>query len=192
MSIGSYLLYVGVLLAAPDLPPHGDGRPGGPVELAPFPRPVGPPVQLTVIPGGYQIRMNRWATEQVQAALGQADPKEIATLLADRAKDKRDGADADPDAAAKLDLAAFLVVTQLPGFQKAMRENAGPGGVVITVTGAQAAAAPLMPDRPRLNRLAGLVEKAMPLLPPDARDAVGALRAMARTTPQAWKVEPLP
>jgi hypothetical protein len=35
-----------------------------------------------------------------------------------------------------------------------------------------------------------VVRGAMPLLPDDAREAVETLRAVARTTPLFWKVEP--
>jgi hypothetical protein len=41
-----------------------------------------------------------------------------------------------------------------------------------------------------LEKALEAVRGAMPLLPDDAREAVEALRAVARTTPLFWKVEP--
>ena len=157
-------------------------------EVAPPPRVAGPPAAMVAVPNGYEIRLNRRSAERLRDALENADEKSITGTLRDLAKQKREGAEPDADAAAKFDFAAFLVATQLPGFKKELADNMGPGGVTIRLTGLQAPAVPF--KRPGLARAAEAVRGVMPLLPPDAQDAVEALRAMGRTTPLMWKVEP--
>jgi hypothetical protein len=66
----------------------------------------------------------------------------------------------------------------------------GPNGAVVTMTGLQAPAVKFRKPRPVLERAVGVVRGVMPLLPDDAREAVEAMRAVARTTPLFWKVEP--
>src|SRR5207302_42643 len=96
----------------------------------------------------------------------------------------------DDQTAATLEMIAFVVSTQLPGFKKALSENMGPQGVVITMTGLQADKIKFAKPRPRLEKALETVRGVMPLLPDEARDAVEAVRAVARTTPLFWKVEP--
>lgn len=167
------------------------GVPDGPTmapEIAPPPRAAGPAVAVEAVKGGYRVTMSRGAAERLQLAVDQTDEKDVAASLRDLARDKKEGATPDPEGAAKLELIAFLVANQLPGFKKLLRENTGPGGAVITVTGLQAPAVKF--GRPRLDRIAGRVRGVMPLLPDDARGAVEALRAVGRTTPLSWTVEP--
>lgn len=162
-----------------------------PVEVAPPPHPAFPPVAVVPVKGGYQLFLNRATTELLSDALeSNADEKEIARTLREKAKEKKEGANPDPDGAAKLEMIAFLVSTQLPGFKKALRENMGPAGVVVTVTGLQAPTVKFARPRPRLERGLEIARGVMPLLPDDARDVMEALRAVARTTPLVWKVEP--
>ena len=182
MGLFTVTLCYGVALATPGEPVLPE------FPVAPPPRLAGPPVAVVPLDGGYQLRLNRWAAGQLQTALDQTDEKDVAAKLREMAKEKKEGATPDEVAAGKLELIAFLVANQLPGFKKALRDNTGPGGAVVTVTGLQAPAVKF--GRPRLDRAADLLRGAMPLLPPDARDAVEALRAMGRTTPLAWKVEP--
>src|SRR5262249_2785739 len=144
------------------------------------------------VPNGYQIFLNRRTAEFLRDALDQADEKQIADALRDQAKRRKEGDKPDPDTAAKLELAAFLVSFQLPAFKKAMHENMGPGGVTIKVTGLQAPKIEFKKPRPVLEKAAGIVRATMPLLPVDAQMTLEGLRSMARTTPLAWKIEPLP
>lgn len=193
MSVSSFILLGWVALVPPSdpLPFPMPGVPEGPIEIAPPPRVVVPPVAIAAIPGGYQIRLNRVATDRLQGILDRTDEKEVANGLRQLAKGQKEGANPDEEAAAKLELIAFLVSSQLPGFKKSLRDNSGPGGAVITVTGLQAPAVKFRKPRPRLERAVEVVRGTMPLMPPEGRDAIEALRAIARTTPLLWKVEPL-
>lgn len=161
-----------------------------PCEIAPLPHEPAPPISLAPIKGGYTISLNRSTAEKLRDALDPADEKQIASSLRDLAKEKRTGPKADEDTAATLELVAFVVANQLPGFKKAVRENMGPGGVIITMTGLQAPMIKFKKPRPRLEKALEVVRGTMPLLPDDAREAVETMRAVARTTPLFWKVEP--
>lgn len=192
MAVGQVLMGLGVILSALTAPLPGDGPPlpAPPVAVAPAPRLAGPPVAVEAVPGGYQILLNRRTAELLQDALANADEKQLAGLLRDLAKQQKEGANADPDRAAMLELVAFLVSSQLPGFKKALDANMGPGGVTIRLTGLQAPTVKFKTPRPRLEKALEVVRGVMPLLPDEARDAIEALRAVGRTTPLIWKVEP--
>jgi hypothetical protein len=180
MGAGQLLLWGGLVF----------GQPGDLVEVAPPPRPA-TPVAVRAVAGGYQIALSRSAAEFLRDALANADEKQLAQALRDEAKRRKETAEPpDPDTAAKLELVAFVVSWQLPAFKKAMRENLGPHGVVITVSGLQAPAIQFRKPRPKLERAAQALRAAMPLLPEEARDALEAMRAVGRTTPLSWRVEP--
>lgn len=167
--------------------------PAEPPELLPAPRPVRPPVEVAPVRGGYQLALNRrtaeWLADTLDAA---ADEKQLADALRGEARRQREADTPDPDAAARLELAALVVTLQLPAFKKALREKMGPGGAVVTVTGLQAPKVTFRKPRPALERAAAVAQGVLPLLPPDARRTLEGLRAMAVTTPLAWTVEPLP
>lgn len=181
MGIGSLLLWAGVAVGQPD---------GPPAEVAPDPRPAAPAVAVTAVPGGYRVALNRRSADRLQDRLDRTDEEAVAAALRDRAKAIKDGPEPDEKTAATLELIAFLASSQLPGFRQALAENTGPAGAVVTVTGLQADRVKFRKPRPRLERAAGLLRDAMPVLPDDARAAVEALRAVGRTTPLYWKVEP--
>jgi hypothetical protein len=169
----------------------GFGQPDGPPEVAPPPAAVGRRVSVVAAPGGYRITMARGPAELLRDALDGADEKQIAKALRDEAKRRKDDPDKpDADNTATLELVAFLVSTQLPAFKKSLRDNMGPHGVVISVGGLQAPKVQFRRPRPRLERAAEAIRNAMPLLPEEVREAVEAMRAVARTTPLVWKVEP--
>jgi hypothetical protein len=160
-------------------------------EVAPEPHLPASPLAIAAVKGGYQITLNRASAEQLCDTLAQADEKEIAAALRKIAKDRKDGAkNPDDQTAATLEMIAFVVSSQAPGFKKALAEKMGPGGAVITLTGLQAPVVKFSKPRPRLEKALEAVRGAMPLLPDDAREAVETLRAVARTTPLFWKVEP--
>ena len=163
--------------------------PPGPVEVAPAPHVPSPPFSLAAVKGGYRVSLNRRTAELLQDALDRIDEKELAAKLRERAKEKKE-ADPDDETVATLGMIAFAVQTQLPGFKKSLAENMGPDGVVITLTGLQKPTVTFKRPRPRLERAAELARGVMPLLPAEAREAVEAMRAVARTTPLFWKVEP--
>lgn len=165
------------------------GDTGG-VEVAPPPRAVGPKVDVAAIPGGYRVTLNRRGVEQFRSLLDQTDEKQAAAALRDRAKAIREGTDPDEAAAGKLELLAFVAGSQIPALRAELQDKAGPGGAVITVTGAQAQQLPIPESRPRLRRVAGVVRGVMPLLPPETRGSLEGLAAVARTTPLSWRVEP--
>jgi len=144
------------------------------------------PVRIEAIPGGYQIFLNKSSAEFLSDVLVNADEKQIAGLIRDEAKKRKD---VEPDTAAKLELIAFLVNGQLPAFKKELKEKCGPGGVCIKVTGLQKQEVTF--KNPRLNKAAGVVRAVAPLLPAEAQGTLEAMRAMARTTPLMWKIEPL-
>lgn len=192
MGAGHLVLFgvLGFLPAAGQEPPPGPE----PVPLplpAPAPVPVGTPVAVTAIPNGYQIVLSRGAAELLRDALDRVDEKAVAGAIRDEARRRKgDAAEPDPDTAAKLELVALLVSTQVPAFKKALAGRVGPHGAVVKVTGLQAPAIKFAQPRPRLERALGVVRSVMPLLPDDARDALEAMRAVGRTTPLAWEVEP--
>lgn len=144
------------------------------------------PVRVEAIPSGYQIFLNKSSAEFLSDVLANADEKQIAGLIRDEAKKRKD---VEPDTAAKLELIAFLVNGQLPAFKKELKEKCGPCGVCIKVTGLQKPEVTF--KNPRLNKAVGVVRAVTPLLPADAQSALHTMSAMARTTPLMWKIEPL-
>jgi hypothetical protein len=178
---GQLVLWGGLALAAQ----------AGPADVAPPPAPVGPRVRVAAAPGGYTITLARGPAELLRDTLDGADEKAIVKALRDEAnRRKNDPEKPGADNAVQLELVAFLVSTQLPAFKKALRENMGPHGVVITVAGLQAPQVKFRKPRPKLERAVGALREAMPLLPEEAREVVEAMRAVARTTPLVWRVEP--
>lgn len=176
-----------------DDPPTGipDVRPIR--EVAPPPHLVLAPVSIAPVKGGYRIALNRAAAELFRDALAQSDEKQIADSLRKLAEEKKaDSKNPDNQTAATLEMVAFVVKSQLPGFKKSLASNMGPNGVVITLTGLQAPKVKFARPRPRLERAMEAVRGVMPLLPEEAKEAVDAMRAVARTTPLFWKVEPRP
>ena len=169
-----------------DLPPL---PPPGAVEVAPFPRVPSPAFAIVAVKSGYQVSLNRRTAELLRDALANADEKELAATLRQKAKERKQ-ADPDDSTVATLEMIAFAAQTQLPGFKKSLAENMGRDGVVITVTGLQAPEVKFRKPRPRLVRAAEIARGVMPLLPGEAREVVEGLRAAARTTPLFWKVEP--
>jgi hypothetical protein len=166
------------------------GQPGDLAEVAPPPRPT-TPVAVRAVQGGYQVALSRSAAEFLRDALANADEKQLAQSIRNEAKRRKETAQPpDPDTAAKLELVALVVSSQLPAFKKAMRENLGPHGAVITVTGLQAPTVKFRKPRPKLERAMEALRAAMPLLPEEAREALEAMRAVGRTTPLFWRVEP--
>jgi hypothetical protein len=162
------------------------------VEVAPPPRPVAPLVEIAPVAGGYRVALSRRGVERFREVLDGTDEKQAAASLRDLAKRKREGETPDEAAAGKLELLAFVAGSQIPALRNELRDKAGPGGAVITVTGLQKADLPIPADRPRLKRVAGVVQGIAPLLPGDARDVLLGLSAMSRTTPLSWRVEPRP
>jgi hypothetical protein len=61
---------------------------------------------------------------------------------------------------------------------------------VITLTGLQSLTVKFKKPRPKLEKAVEVVGSVMPLLPEEAREVVEAMRAVARTKPLFWKVEP--
>jgi hypothetical protein len=159
-------------------------------EIAPLPRVAHPPVQIVAVKGGYQVYLNRDTAEWLSDALENADEKDIAARLKKRAKEKKGADPPDEDAARTLEMIAFAVSTQLPGFEKALSERMGPHGAIITLTGFQSPTVKFKKPRRKLENAAEIVRGVMPLLPEEARDVVEAMRAVARTKPLFWKVEP--
>jgi hypothetical protein len=178
---GQLVLWCGLALAAQDVP----------ADVAPPPVAVGPPVWVTATPGGYTITLGRGPAELLRDTLDGADEKAIVKALRDEATRRKNDPDKPgADNAAQLELVAFLVSTQLPAFKKALRENMGPHGVAIKVVGLQAPQVKFRKPRPKLERAIGVLREVMPLLPEEAREVVEAMRAVARTTPLVWTVEP--
>ena len=182
-------MFIVALLIAQPQPELPQLPPPGQLPVAPPPHVASPPFSLAAVKGGYRVSLNRSTAELLQGALEKADEKDLAATLRKKAKERRD---ANPDDAtiATLEMIAFAVQTQLPGFKKSLAENMGPGGVDITITGLQTPQVKFRKPRPRLERAVEVVRGVMPLLPDDARDVVEAMRAVARTTPLFWKVEP--
>ena len=169
------LLFAGFSARADDLP------------VAPPPRETVPPISVSAIKGGYTISLNRETAELLRDALNGTDEKEVAATLRKFAKDQK-AANPEDKSAATLELVAFVVSSQLPGFKKKLEENIGPRGTVITMTGLQAEKVKF-PNRPRIENALNTVRAVMPLLPDDAKDVLESLRAVGRTTPLFWKVE---
>ncbi len=169
--------------------PIGAARAEQPLAIAPAPHVPAPPVSVVAVKGGYQITLNRATAEMFRDGLASADEKEIAATLRKMAKDKKD-ANPDDKSAGTLELVAFVVSSQMPGFKKSLTENMGPGGAVITMTGLQGKAIKLSKPRPALEQALSAVRAVMPLLPEEAQEALEAMRAVGRTTPLFWKVEP--
>ncbi len=168
------------------------GQPDPLPEVAPPPRPVAPLIDFAPVPNGYRVELNRRGVERFRDLLETTDEKQAAAALRDLAKKKRTGETPDEAAAGKLELLAFVAGSQIPALRTELRDKAGPGGAVITVTGFQKADLPIPADRPRLRRVGGVVQGIVPLLPADARDVLLGLSAMSRTTPLSWRVEPRP
>jgi hypothetical protein len=166
------------------------GQPDALPEVAPPPRPVPPLIDFAPVPNGYKVELSRRGVERFRELLENTDEKQAAAALRDLAKKKRAGVTPDDAAAGKLELLAFVAGSQIPALRTELRDKAGPGGAVITVTGFQKADLPIPEDRPRLKRIAGVVQGIMPLLPADTRDVLLGLSAMSRTTPLTWRVEP--
>jgi hypothetical protein len=160
------------------------------LEIAPSPRVVDPPVQIEAVKGGYRVYLNRPTAERLANALEGVDPKDVAAALKKRAKDKKDADPPDEEAAKTLEMIAFAVSTQLPGFRKSLGEKMGTNGAVITLTGLQSPTVKFKKPRPKLEKAAEVVRGVMPLLPEESREVVEAMRAVARTKPLFWKVEP--
>lgn len=188
MSLNIVVLWCGVAVVPPVVPVLTDAPDA--VEVAPIPHVPNPPVAVAAIKGGYQVSLNRRTAEMFQDTLARTDEKDIAAALRKMAKDRKEAATPDEDTAATLEMVAVVVSSQLPGFKKALRENMGPNGAVITVTGLQAPAIKFKKPRPRLEKALETFRGVMPLMPDEARDAVEAMRAVATTTPLFWKVEP--
>lgn len=170
------LMLAGLSARADDLP------------IAPPPHEAPPPVGIAAIKGGYTISLNRESAELLRDALANADEKSLATSLRQYAKDLK-SANPDDKSTATLELVAFVVSSQLPGFKKKMNDNIGTRGTVITLTGLQADGVKI-PNRPRIQAALNTARAVMPLLPDDAKDVMEALRAVGRTTPLFWTVEP--
>lgn len=160
------------------------------IEIAPFPRVHYPPVQIEAVKGGYRIYLNRPMAERLAEALEGVDAKDVAAMLRSRAKDRKEADPPDEEAAKTLEMIAFAVSTQLPGFRKALGEKMGTNGAVITLTGLQSPTVKFKKPRPKLEKTAEVVRGVMPLLPEESREVVEAMRAVARTKPLFWKVEP--
>ncbi len=169
----------------PPLLPPGMGM----TEIAPTPHTPAPRVAITPVKGGYQVSLNRATAELLRDALDKADEKSIAAQLRKMAQDKKE-ANPDDQTALTLEGVAIVVSSQLPAFKKSLGEQMGPGGVVITLTGLQSPTVKFKKPRPRLEKAAEVVRGVMPLLPDEAREVIESLRAVARTTPIFWKIEP--
>jgi hypothetical protein len=164
-------------------------EPNAPVAVAPAPHLATGPVSVTAIKNGYRITLNRSMAETLRDALANANEKEIASYLRKAAKEKKD-ADPEDKSAVTLEFIAFAVASQVPGFRKSLDQNIGPSGAIITVTGLQAETVKLPGRLPRIERAIETARAVMPLLPESAREAMESLRAVGRTTPLFWKVEP--
>lgn len=180
------LLIFELLFAAAAVPLQPDV-----VDVAPVPRAAYPPVQIVPVKGGYHVYLSRRMAERLADALEGVDPKDVAAKLRQRAKEKKEADPPDEDAARTLEMIAFAVSTQLPGFKKAHAEKMSANGAVITLTGFQSPTVKFKKPRPKLDKAAEVVRGVMPLLPEEAREVVEAMRAVARTKPLFWKVEPL-
>lgn len=157
-------------------------------ELAPAPHAPYPPVAIVAIKNGYQVYLNRATAELFRDALENADPKELAAMLRQKARERKEK-DPEDQTIATLEMAAFVTATQLPGFKKSLAKNIGQNGAVITLTGLQTPVVQFKKPRPILQKAAGVVRDVMPLLPGEAKEVIEGLRAVGRTKPLIWKVE---
>jgi hypothetical protein len=187
--IASFVLLVCGVVAVPQDVPAPPVVPGE-VEVAPPPHVPYPPVAFVAVKGGYQVFLNRATAERFQDLLARTDEKDLAENLRKLAKDRKEATPPDEDTAATLEMIAFVASSQLPGFKKALSQNMGQNGVVITMTGLQKPSIKFKRPRPRLERALQAFRQAEQLMPDEARGAVEALRAVATTTPLFWKVEP--
>jgi hypothetical protein len=187
MSLNVVMLWCGIAAVPPVVPVRTDVP--DVAEVAPPPHAPYPPAAITAIRNGYQVALDRRTADLFQDTLARTDEKDVAAALRKMAKDRKDAVPSDADTAATLEMVAFVVSSQLPGFKKALHDNMGTHGVVITVTGLQAPAIKFKRPRPRLERALQAVRQAEPLMPDEARGAVEAMRAVATTTPLFWKVE---
>lgn len=174
------------VVVPPDLPllPPPDA-----IAIAPLPHEPHSPVSIAAIKGGYTVSLNRATAELMRDALEKADEKQLAAMLKKMAKERKEK-DPDDQTVATLEMVAFVASTQLPGLKKSLAQNIGPQGAVITLTGLQSATMQFRKPRPKLEKAAEIVRGVMPLLPDEAKEVVEALRAVARTKPIFWKVEP--
>jgi hypothetical protein len=163
--------------------------PPGTVEIAPEPHIPYPPVAIAAIKNGYTVSLNRSTAELMRDALEKADEKQLAAMLKKMAKERKEK-DPEDETIQTLEMVAFVVSTQLPGLKKSLAQNIGPQGAVITLTGLQTETVKFKKPRPKLEKAAEFVRGVMPLLPDEAKEVVEALRAVARTKPLFWKVEP--
>jgi len=178
---------VGLTTAAaaqqPDLP--GEGLPPG-MELAPAPHAATPAVRVVSQATGYHMILSRPAADRLRQALKMVeDEKGLADTIQDWAKSK-ENAGAAPETVGQLQLLAFAVRNQLPGFKKALGEKMGPNGVTVKVTGL-AGQNILGKPRPKLERAAAIARQ---FIPDDARETLDGIKSMASTTPLFWTVEP--
>ena len=150
----------------------------------PYPR-----VAIAAIKNGYTVSLNRSTAEMLRDALAKADEKELAATLRKMARERKEK-DPNDEMVATLEMVAFAVSTQLPGLKRSLAENIGEQGAVITLTGLQTPTVQFRKPRPRLQKAAEIVRGVMPLMPDEAREVVEAMRAVARTKPIFWKVEP--
>jgi hypothetical protein len=147
-------------------------------ELLPAPRPVERQVWVEPTPGGYQVTLSRKATDRLVGTLAVVgDGQAVADIAKSVTKDLN-----DPEAAAKIDMIAWVVKTQAPALRKSLEEKAGPGGAVIRVFGLEKKRIDLK-DRPLLKAVGET------FLPDDLKDRVKTAMAVANTTPLYWKVE---
>lgn len=181
----SVLLSLAAMTAAP-------GANSTEVEVAPAPRVVVPAIQLFPAPGGFQIALSRPAAIILRDTLDTAaDEKQISKMLRENAKLQREKAPGVNDAsAAKLELLAFLVSSQVPGFKKALHERLGTNGVVIQVMGIQRKTVFKKP-RPILEKGLEIAGRIMTeFSPEEVGRTFEAAKAMAKTTPLSWTVLP--
>ena len=166
--------------------------PPTPLELAPAPRPYTPHVRMFPSPGGFQVALSRPAAELLRDVLEKAaDEKQIAKMLRESAILKRESSEEEAKAAAaRLELIAFVVSSQLPTFKKDLRERMGTHGVVIQVVGLQR---PKLFRKPRPILEAGIeiaTRVVSEMTPEEVGRTIEATKAMVRTTPLGWSVLP--
>ncbi|VTS06268.1 hypothetical protein [Tuwongella immobilis] len=172
-----------VVLVVPLSRSHGESMPpiapnalgallGGAANNLPTPRAV----YLEVHPTGYTMYLNRSIAEMLRTALtGITDEKKAAQTIRSRI---------DPgmpqELRGRLELLAFGVQHQMPGFRNALGEKMGSNGVIIHVTGV----AKKGKDRPVLRLLMNAA------LPKNLEEKTQKLLIFLRTTPIYWTVEP--
>lgn len=186
IALASFFCFTGI---APGLQ-AADEKP--PIEAAPAPRRVVPAIQMFPAPGGFQIALSRPVAEILRDTLDTAgDDKQIAKLLRESAQLKREaGTEDDKLLAARLELIAFVVSSQLPGFKKSLHERMGVNGVVIQVMGIQRERIFRKP-RPILEAGLKIASQVVTeFSPEEVGRTLEAAKAMARTTPLSWSVLP--